>query len=110
MDNTITLIFLSAISIYGLHAIVNKIYWYNTKKTLEDARSKADNCEDVLDKWTRFVLYPVILCRPCMSSFWGTIFYWGWGWVIGGATITVWPISIIAIAGVVVLFVRVGRN
>ena len=35
-------------------------------------------CEPFIDRplWQKFILKPTIYCNVCMSSFWGTVYYW----------------------------------
>ncbi len=120
------IIILSALSIIGLHGVVNKLRTFSGRPSLQKLREELDfkasfpigekswhagkSFEGSLKiKVLRFVLYPTILCRICMSSVWGTIFYWGWGWIYGGSTITGWIPVLFAIAGTISVMLNLRR-
>lgn len=106
----IELITLSALSVYGLGSSIRKIYETFTGNNFNIA-------VDILklsDKKIYYALMPLCLCRTCMSSVWGTVFYFWWGVSMYDLLLmdllTNLPISIISIAGVVYFMVSCERG
>ena len=95
-------VLLSALSIIGL---------YNVADTLS-GHFLGDSLHRIVDRWStdrvrwdRW-LKPVILCPICMSSVWGTIFYFTFSFFYGGGVLG-WIPSVFAIAGAVTVLNRV---
>jgi len=93
-------VLLSALSIIGLQQVVEVLVWDFTGKSI-DTIIYSWNTKNI--KWQK-VLKPVILCPLCMSSVWGTIFYFTFSFFYGGWL--GWIPSIFAIAGAVTVLNR----
>lgn len=94
-------VLLSALSIIGLQQVVEVLVWDFTSKSI-DTIIYSWNTKNI--KWQK-VLKPVILCPLCMSSVWGTIFYFTFSFFCGGGVLG-WIPSIFAIAGAVTVLNR----
>ena len=126
----IYLILISAISVYGFHAVINKLCETFLKRNLGQIQNHILTHGKVFYKRPFFghsyneyeknrnrkqgtriklALMPLILCRVCMTSTYGSIFYWAYGWILGGATVTAWIPSLFAIAGVLVYLIRTEK-
>ena len=92
---------LSALSILGLHNAVDTLVGHLTGRSLSSIVDKWSSDTLRLDKW----LKPVILCPVCMSSVWGTIFYFTFSFFYGGGVLG-WIPSVFAIAGAVTVLNR----
>jgi len=101
----IYIILLSSISIYGLHACIWKLIDTFLNKNIEHVRFLLKQHNKTL----YLSLMPILFCRLCMSSFLGSIFYWTYGWILGGATVTAWILSILAIAGILAYLIRTEK-
>lgn len=102
------IIILCAFSIYGVRAIAYKLYNTFTYKELNwlGAEIRRQN------KWKYYALMPIIFCRTCMSSFWGSIFFFFWSTREGVPVedlLIDWPYSVVAITGVVYFMTRLER-
>lgn len=125
------IIILSALSIYGLHALVCKLCEISLNRNIHQVQDHiikhgnefyknkfvGGSYNHVNQKRNRIqgtrinhFLMPIVFCRLCMTSVWGSIFYWGWGWILGGATVTAWIPSLFVIAGCVVFLVNQEKN
>jgi len=104
------IVILCAFSIYGVRAIVYKLYNTFTYKELNwlGAEIRKQN------KWKYYALMPIVFCRTCMSSVWGSLFYFFWGSSLKGvlvqSLIIEWPVSVISIAGVVYFMTRLEKG
>ena len=94
-------VLLSALSIIGLHEVVEALVWQFTGRSI-DTIVLSWSSDDV--NWGK-VMKPIILCPLCMSSVWGTIFYFTFSFFYGGGVL-VWIPSIFAIAGTVTVLNR----
>ena len=94
-------VLLSALSIIGLHEVVGALVWHFAGKSISTVVLSWDNDEIKWDK----VMKPIILCPLCMSSVWGTIFYFTYCFFCGGGVLG-WIPSIFAIAGTVTVLNR----
>lgn len=97
----IEVVVLSALSIIGLHEVVEALVWQFTGKSIDTIVLSWNNDEIKWDK----VMKPIILCPLCMSSVWGTIFYFTYCFFCGGGVLG-WIPSIFAIAGTVTVLNR----
>ena len=97
----IEVVVLSALSIIGLHSAVDLLVGHFTGKSVH---SIIDTWADDEIRWDRF-MKPIILCPVCMSSVWGTIFYFTYCFFYGGGVLG-WIPSILAIAGLVTILNR----
>lgn len=95
-------VLLSALSIIGLNQVVEVLVWDFTGKSI-DTIIYSWNTKNI--KWQK-VLKPIILCPLCMSSVWGTIFYFTFSFFYGGGVLE-WIPSVFAIAGAVTVLNRV---
>lgn len=100
----IEVIVLSALSIIGLNRSVHMLVETFSGKALDEIIKGALSGHDWKD--TLFVLSkPLILCQLCMSSVWGTFFYFTYTFFLGGGALG-WAPSIFAIAGVVYVLTK----
>lgn len=97
----IDVVVLAALSVYGLHTVVDNLlhtftgfdlnaWWYRLNEP----------------NW----LKPIIFCPICMASVWGTIFYIAWGavYMIDPVThVMAWLPSLFAIAGINYVITRI---
>ena len=97
----IEVIVLSALSIIGLHNVVDFLVGHFTGKSIHFLIDKWSNDKRRLDRW----LKRIILCPLCMSSVWGTIFYFTFSFFYGGGVLG-WIPSVFAIAGAVTVLNR----
>jgi len=99
----------SAFCIYGVRAVIEKLYHTFTYKELNWFGAEIRRKNRLL----YYALMPIIFCRTCMSSFWGSIFFFFWSTHEKGVPIESllmdWPYSIVAIAGVVYFMTRLER-
>ncbi len=94
-------VLLSALSIIGLHEVVESLVWQFTGRSI-DTIIFSWSTEKI--RWDK-VMKPIILCPLCMSSVWGTIFYFTYCFFYGGGVLG-WIPSIFAIAGTVTVLNR----
>lgn len=94
-------VLLSALSIIGLHEVVEVLVWQFTGRSI-DTIVLSWSSDDI--NWGK-VMKPIILCPLCMSSVWGTIFYFTFCFFYGGGVLG-WIPSIFAIAGTVTVLNR----
>ena len=94
-------VLLSALSIIGLHEVVEALVWQFTGKSIDTIVLSWSSNEI---NWGK-VMKPIILCPLCMSSVWGTIFYFTFCFFYGGGVLG-WIPSIFAIAGTVTVLNR----
>ena len=94
-------VLLSALSIIGLHEVVEVLVWQFTGRSI-DTIVLSWSSDDI--NWGK-VMKPIILCPLCMSSVWGTIFYFTFSFFYGGGVLG-WIPSIFAIAGTVTVLNR----
>jgi len=99
-------VLLSALSIIGLQNSVDQLLKSFTKGGIE---YHLDALEFNAPDWVFHVLKPLISCVYCMSSFWGTIFYFVWSFIEGGGVIG-WIPSIFATAGTIYVLKNVGND
>ena len=101
-----TVVLLSALSIIGLHEVVDQLLYTFTGKDLNVYFDMLNN-RPKLQK----ALKPVILCTLCMSSIWGTVFYFTYSILVGdylfGNMHVGWLPSLLAIAGTVEVLERI---
>lgn len=94
-------VLLSALSIIGLHEVVEALVWQFTGRSI-DTIVLSWSSDEI--NWGK-VMKPIILCPLCMSSVWGTIFYFTFCFFYGGGVLG-WIPSIFAIAGTVTVLNR----
>ena len=94
-------VLLSALSIIGLHEVVEALVWQFTRRSIDTI--VLSWCSDEIN-WGK-VMKPIILCPLCMCSVWGTIFYFTFSFFYGGGVLG-WIPSIFAIAGTVTVLNR----
>ena len=99
-------VILSALSIIGLQNSVDQLLKTFTKGGIE---YHLDALEFHAPEWVFYVLKPLISCIYCMSSFWGTIFYFTWSFIEGGGVLG-WIPSIFAIAGTIYVLKSIGND
>jgi len=102
-------VLLSALSIIGLHEVVEALVWQFTGRSIDTivlSWSSPENLGEYRDEinWGK-VMKPIILCPLCMCSVWGTIFYFTFSFFYGGGVLG-WIPSIFAIAGSVTVLNR----
>jgi len=95
-------VLLSALSIIGLHNVADALCGNFLGRPLHSIVDSWSTDRVRWDKW----LKPVILCPLCMSSVWGTIFYFTFSFFYGGGVLE-WIPSVFAIAGAVTVLNRV---
>ena len=95
-------VLLSALSIIGLHEVVEALVWQFTRRSI-DTIVLSWSSDDI--NWGK-VMKPIILCPLCMCSVWGTIFYFTFCFFYGGGVLG-WIPSIFAIAGTVTVLNRI---
>ena len=94
-------VLLSALSIIGLHEVVEALVWQFTGRSI-DTIVLSWSSDEI--NWGK-VMKPIILCPLCMCSVWGTIFYFTFSFFYGGGVLG-WIPSIFAIAGTVTVLNR----
>ena len=100
-------VILSELSIIGLQNSVDQLLKSFTKGGIEYHL-------DVLEsrgarEWMFHVIKPLISCIYCMSSVWGTVFYFTWSFLYGGGVLG-WIPSIFAIAGTIYVLKSIGND
>jgi len=99
-------VILSALSIIGLQSSVDQLLKTFTKGGIE---YHLDTLEFKVHDWVFIALKPLISCIYCMSSVWGTIFYFTWSFIEGGGVLG-WIPSIFAIAGTIHVLKSIGND
>jgi hypothetical protein len=102
-----TVAILSALSIIGLQSSVDQLLKTFTKGGIEYHLDLLET-KGVRD-WIFKALKPLISCIYCMSSVWGTIFYFTWSFIYGGGVLG-WIPSIFAIAGTIYVLKSIGND
>lgn len=91
-------VLMSAFSIIGLHRVVDSLLWTYFGNGLNEYWDMMEG------KWYRDFLKPLMFCSLCMSSVWGTIFYFVYSitfYQFGDDVLFNWLPSLLAIAGVI---------
>jgi hypothetical protein len=102
-------ILICALFVYGVKAVIDGYalffdldfdYFYEFKDTYPDLHKRVVRSRP---KWQQFILKPTIYCNVCMSSFWGSVYYWATSydaeyWFI------FWPIHMVCSAAIITLF------
>lgn len=107
-------ILICALFVYGVKAVIDGYalffdldfdYFYEFKDTYPDLHKRVVRSRP---KWQQFILKPTIYCNVCMSSFWGSVYYWSM-YVNEIITIeaewyVVWPLHMVCSAAIITLF------
>lgn len=107
-------VILCALFVYGAKAVINgycdffgvdldDFYEKTNREYVNDCIGEVYN---IRPQWQKFILKPTIYCNVCMSSFWGSIYYWA---IIGTIDhwFFIWPLHLIATAAIITLLNKI---
>ena len=81
----------------GYENSLQRFYEYRNRNEIPTYRSK----------FGKFLLHPTIYCNVCMSSFWGTLCYWG---ILGGTMWNEWIYGCVISAGLIYIYNLIREN
>jgi hypothetical protein len=107
-------ILLCALFVYGVKAVIDGYAWffdwnierfYEWQDPLENPKTNEWTASP-RPKWQQFILKPTIYCNVCMSSFWGSVYFWSM-YYENDQWFIYWPLHMVCSAAIITLFNKI---
>ena len=101
-------ILICAAFVYGVKAVINgyaDFFGWNIERAYEwiDQETNPETNEwyaEPRPMWQKFILKPTIYCNVCMSSVWGSVYFWAVHYDSAN-WITEWPLHMVCSAAII---------